>query len=346
MTRGARARDLKRLVAGLDTAAPNEGRAYRALRIARDSRYRVGRDNEGNPVVLIETTETTGAATLPDFEGRHLRINHGVDCTIAVADAEVERGRFSVLTCVEADDSLNDRFFDAIETLLRSLGETPVTVELRGVIAGLIELFRLAAQPSQGTVQGLWAELWLIAQAREPEVLLDAWHADPTDVYDFNSGPERIEIKSSGRQVRKHHFSHRQLTPPAGTRLAIGSLFVESSGGGPTVATLIERIRRQVAEPRTLRRLDLVVAATLGAEWRSGMRAAFDSELASESLRFFGVEAVPSISRSIPDEVSDVRYVSDLTGARALTLKEMLNQGPLLAAATPGTETSAGLVLP
>ena len=192
---------------------------------------------------------------------------------------EVVRGRFSVVKCVEADDLLHDRFFDAIETLLRSLGETPAAEQLRQVLAGLIELFRLANQPSRGTVQGLWAELWLIAGARDPEVLLDAWHAEPTDAYDFNSGPDRIEVKSAGQRIRRHHFSHRQLTPPAGTRLVICSLFVESSGGGPTVAALIERIRRRVAKPQALRRLDHVVAGTLGADWRIGMGAAFDSEL-------------------------------------------------------------------
>ena len=335
MTRGARARSLTRLVADLGVPASGDGRAYEAVRIARDSRYRVGRDGDGNPVVLIETTGTAGAAALPDFEGRHLRINHGVNCAISVAGTEVERGRFSVVACIEADDPLRDRFFDAIETLLRSLGETPATEELRQFLAGLIELFRLANQPSRGTVQGLWAELWLIAQAREPQVLLDAWHAEPTDIYDFNSGPERIEIKSAGQRTRRHHFSHRQLTPPAGTRVAIGSVFVESSGGGPTIAALVERIRRRVGEPRALRRLNHVVAGTLGTEWRSGLGTAFDSELASESLHFYRVEAVPSIPPDTPPEVSDVRYVSDLSGAQALTRQEVLEYGTLLAATAP-----------
>ena len=335
MTRGARAQYLKQLVADLGTPPSSEGRTYEAVRIARNSRYRVGRDSEGNAVVLIETTGAAGAAALPDFHGRHLEINHGMNCAITVAGAEVERGRFSVVKCIEADDLLKDRFFDAIETLLRSLGEVPATEELRQFVAGLIELFRLVTQPSRGTVQGLWAELWLIARAREPEVLLDAWHAEPTGVYDFNSGPERIELKSAAQRVRRHHFSHRQLTPPVGTRVAIGSVFVESSGGGSTVAALVERVRRRVAQPRARRRLDHIVAATLGADWRSGMRAAFDSQLASESLRFFSVEDVPSMPRDVPPEVSDVRYMSDLSAAQALTAQAVVEHGELLAATVP-----------
>ena len=313
----------------------DQGRVYETARIARDSCYRVGRDSLGNPAILIETTGTAGAVALSDFEGRHLRIGHGVSCSISEDGVEVGCEQFSVVTCVESDDLLKDRFFDTAETLLRSLGETPAVEELRRVVAGLIELFRLASQPPKGTVQGLWAELWIVAQAREPEVLLDAWHAEPTDAYDFNSGPERLEIKSTSQRTRKHAFSHRQLQPPTGTRVAIVSVFVESSGGGPTIFTLIDRIRRRVTNPRALKRLDYVVASTLGTDWRAGAEAAFDAELASESLRFYTVEAVPSLPSDIPPGVSEIRYVSDLSGAQALTATEMLGNGDLFAAVAP-----------
>ncbi len=336
MTSGATALHLRELFAALGLPSSSEGRTYEAVRIAPESRYRVGRDSHGNPAVLINTTETAGAAALPDFDGRHLQISHGVNCAISVGGADVERGRFSVLTCIDADDQLTDRFFDAIETVLRSLGETPTADELRRVIGGLVELFRLATQPSRGTVQGLWSELWLIAGARDPEVLLSAWHAEPTDVYDFNRGPERIELKSAGQRKRSHHFSHRQLTPPSGTRVAIGSVFVESSGGGPTVRALVERTRRRVDAPRLLGRLDHIIASTLGSDWRSGMETAFDSELASESLRFFEVGAVPSIPSGFPDAVSDIRYVSDLSEVEALTHEQVRRYGELFAAAAPG----------
>ena len=338
MTRGARARDLKKLFAELGVPVSSQGRAYETARIARNSRYRVGRDSQGNPAILIETTGTAGAAALSDFEGRHVRVGHGVSCSISEVGLEVGREQFSVVTCVDSDDLLKDRFFDAAETLLRSLGETPAIEELRRVVAGLIELFRLASQPPRGTIQGLWAELWIIAQAREPEVLLDAWHAEPTDAYDFNSGPERLEIKSTSQRTRKHNFSHRQLQPPTGTRVAIASVFVESSGGGPTISTLVDRLRRRVDNTRALTRLDYVVASTLGIDWRVGVEAAFDSELASESLSFYAVEAIPSLPSNIPPGVSDIRYISDLSRAQAIARDELVGFGQLFAASAPATQ--------
>lgn len=335
MTRGARAANLKRLFNGLGALAPGKERIYETVLIARNSRYRVGRDSQGNPAILIETTCTAGTESLTDFVGRYLRIGHGVGCIISEGGLEVDRGQFSVVACVDADDLLRSRFFDAAETLLRSLGETPTVHELRRVIAGLIELFKLASQPPKGTIQGLWAELWIIAEAREPEVLLHAWHAEPTDAYDFNNGLERIEAKSTSQRIRRHYFSHRQLHPPAGSQVAIASVFVESSGGGATISALVERIRRRVANLQALRRLDYVVASTLGADWRTGVEAAFDSELASESLRYYMVESVPSLPSDVPTGVSDIRYVSDLSAAQALSDEEMLAGGELFAATAP-----------
>ncbi len=52
----------------------------------------------------------------------------------------------------------------------------------------LVRLFASLAQPPAGSVQGLWGELLLIAHARDPLVLLRAWHADPLEVHDFING--------------------------------------------------------------------------------------------------------------------------------------------------------------
>ena len=335
MTRGAKANELKRLVAALKIPETSEAGTYEAVQISRGSRYRVGIDNKGDPVLLVATSGIEEPAALLDFEGRHLRISHCVRCSITVAGVEVERTVFSVIACIEADDLLKERFFDAIETLLRSLGETPTSEEFRQCVAGLVELFRLATQPPRGTIQGLWAELWTIAQGRDPRVLLDSWHAEPTDVYDFNCGGERLEVKSAGQRLRRHHFAHRQLAPPAGTRIAVCSIFVESSGGGTTISDLIQRIRRRVADPNALRRLDRVVAGTLGSEWRRSVTSAFDSELALESVRFYRVEDIPSLVSAIPPGLSDIRYVSDLTRSRALSYEDLIGLGNLFAAAAP-----------
>src|SRR4029078_3598315 len=94
-------------------------------------------------------------------------------------------------------------------------------------IATIVELFRSLQAPPRKSVQGLWSELFLIAEARHPTLLLRAWHATPGDRYDFNLGTARLEVKSVAGAVRHHHFSLAQLSPTGGTTALVASLFIE-----------------------------------------------------------------------------------------------------------------------
>ena len=95
----------------------------------------------------------------------------------------------------------------------------------------LIELFRAMTTPSRKSVQGLWAELFLIAQSRQPTILVDAWHMLPEDRYDFAMDDQRIEVKSFSGSLRQHHFSLEQLQPPEGVKTLIASMLVEGFTG-------------------------------------------------------------------------------------------------------------------
>lgn len=63
------------------------------------------------------------------------------------------------------------------------------------------------------SIQGLWAELFVISIASNPEYLLKAWHSSLNDVYDFNDGIDKIEVKSTSKSHRIHKFSYDQLSP-------------------------------------------------------------------------------------------------------------------------------------
>lgn len=127
----------------------------------------------------------------------------------------------------------------------------------------------------------MWAELFLVARAPDPVAMAETWHGEDTERYDFACGQQRLEVKASAGRVRQHHFSLEQLKPPAKTRLLIASLFVEASGGGATVADLVDRIRQPLYDvPSLLLRIDSRVAAVIGDSWRDLEQQAFDFDLA------------------------------------------------------------------
>jgi hypothetical protein len=190
----------------------------------------------------------------------------------------------------------------------------------------MIQLFRALTLPPKKTVRGLWAELFIIARASEPRVLLDAWHVLPEDRYDFGLGPARLEVKSSNRSERCHYFSLEQIMPVRGTTVVIASVVVDRLGGGESIGDLIARIAARVnQEPRVLFRLEEVVAGTLGELWRKAVDERFDWQLAEATLRFFRSADIPIISLPIPSAIKEVRLRIDLKDCPPLDLGALLD---------------------
>ena len=163
-------------------------------------------------------------------------------------------------------------------------------------------------------MQGLWAELFLISQARQSDILVDAWHTVPEDRYDFAMDDQRIEVKSFSGNVRLHHFSLEQLHPPTCVKALVTSISVENSQAGASIGDLREKIQTRLSSNfDSLLHIDKVIALTLGDAWQQASNARFDEMLAEESLVFYETSKIPSVNPNLPTGVSEVRFRSDLT---------------------------------
>ena len=307
---------LEELFAGLQSPAMTGGETsrYIAIPIGSSGTYRLGKDSAGAPALLIQLPSGQATDSSP-IRLRHLYVAHDVACVIH-RDHGTESGKFSVLACVEADRATEGYFLRVVEALLPGLGESPDARSVNQAVDSLVELFRALSNPPIKAVQGLWAELLLLAESQDPGKLLDAWHTIPEDLYDFNEGNHRIEVKSAQGELRRHHFSLAQLLPPAGTTLAIVSVLVNRAGGGTSVDDLIDELRSLFSgSPHRLLRLYKVITLTLGARWREAELEMFDRFAARQSLTFYRPSDVPMVSPDLPPGVGNVRFSSDLTGA-------------------------------
>ncbi len=311
-----------------------DDRLYAANVIPGFSRYHLAKDSGNAPALLIELEEQVSHSMQPSIHLQHLYVVHSADCHITRPDGSSETGRFTVIRCVNADRILKLYFIRILVTILPILGPTPSNEAIKKAINHLTELFRAIASPALKTVQGLWAELLLIVGAREPHILIDSWHNNPSDLYDFCSTSQRIEVKSTSGQTRRHHFTLNQLYPPDGTQLIIASILVDRTSEGESISDLIEDLRLKLTVfPDHLTRIDRTVALSLGDTWRQASIERFDRLLAEQSLAFFHYTNIPSISRDLPKCVSDVHFTSDLTGILPVSPEKMLTAGGLLAAA-------------
>ena len=276
--------------------------------------HRLGKDAQDRPLLLISIFDVHSQRQPDPIVLEHITVMYDLNCYVSRPDGTFETGRFTVVHCRGENPTLQDYFLKVASTILISLKNQPTQSDVAHAMNQLIELFRAMVQPPRKSTQGLWAELFLISQASQPTILVDAWHIVPEDRYDFAMDDQRIEVKSFSGDIRLHHFSLEQLNPPNGVKALIASISVESSQAGITIADLREKIQiRLGSNLDSLLHIDKVIALTLGDAWQQASNTRFDERLAEESLAFYETSIIPSVNPNLPSCVSAVHFRSDLT---------------------------------
>ena len=194
-----------------------------------------------------------------------------------------------------------------------------------------IEVFRSLTDTPTNTVHGLWSELFLIENCKNPRILLNYRHQIPEEKFDFNAGSEKIEVKSSSVFERIHTFSSDQLHPPVNTQVLIASIFVRQSNNGLNIQKLIDSIITKIQFNIELSdKLNNIVCKTLGNSLEQSIKIKFDFNIAKESLRFYRHQDIKKIEEiHIPKEVTEVRYKSDLTALSPIDINKISKNGQL-----------------
>ena len=279
--------------------------SYFALRIADSNRNYIAKSKHGHPVLLIETCLPVETYTA-SLKLENLTLFHGYAGTMNTPEGVVT-GVFSIVECCVTDDALVGSFLRLSSHLLSGLPELPEPRAVAIEVRKLVQIFQALRQPPAKSIQGLWAELFVLANSPDLFKWAAAWHDDPMERYDFAMQRLRVEVKSSGNRMRRHHFSHEQLHPPSDIELWIASVFVERSVAGSNCLELLQRIQSRLAVDVGFE-VESKVIKTLGADYTKARAFTFDDELAKDSLSFIPLNAIPRIQDDLPEGVSELRY--------------------------------------
>lgn len=297
--------------------------------------FRIAKDSSSRPCILINAEKMVmPTPSSAPIVLKHLRVLPRVKCRIIHDGGHTEEGNFSVLSCISDDPRLHKYFLRIGSVVISSLSTEPKHEELLAVFNSLVDLFRSLSNPSRKSLQGLWAELFVIERSHNPGELVRSWHIFPEDRYDFSKGKQRLEVKSTAGRSRQHMFSLEQLIPPADTIAVVASVIIERAGGGVSIDQLVQSIASRLISAEEILHLELTVAKTLGELWDETREDCFDYELAKQTLEFFDTRSVPSISHdSIPPEISHVRFQSNLDGTPPINRLDYRRMGGIFKAA-------------
>ncbi|MFR3057530.1 MULTISPECIES: PD-(D/E)XK motif protein [Bacteroidaceae] len=272
--------------------------------------HKIGIDSNGYPLFFVECIDFE---VVPNIDLELISVQFNQLCRLTNKEKTSE-GRYTIISLKTINPDFLRYFIDVTSLILQRMNKRPSHKEVTSELSKLIELFKVFSKPSRKTIQGLWAELFVIEQAKDPVYMLQSWHVSPEDKYDFNDGNDKVEVKCTVNSQRKHRFSYEQLTPNTKSQILIASVITTRSGKGKNVFDLKDSILRKVQDLKLHLILNEVIASTLGTDFDKAFEYYFDYQMAIDGLSFFDVNEIPNIpSDVIPIELSNIKFDCDLT---------------------------------
>lgn len=266
---------------------------------------------QGDSACLLIATANSNDPYPTPIQLENLNVQHGMTGTV-LGQSLPHGQRLSVVTLTNPGTGFLGVFLRFSAFLCEQMPSFPASRDVAKGIRELVNMLQCLRQPNRRSIQGLWAEMLLIADSSDPEAWLSAWHSDPLDLHDFCFIEGRIEVKSSSGGLRHHRFSHRQLWPPHGKPLLIASLLVSADASGDSVFGLAEQIRTSLSAENSMR-LDRIMLEVLGNDYAKAGEFCYDRSSALTSLRFFTVETVPRLAEDLPDGIFNLEYSIDFS---------------------------------
>lgn len=279
---------------------------FNALPIGNNVKHRLAKTYEGYPVLMICTKKSF--ENRQKFSLQNLKIQQNIECNIKDKGTTII-DYFTLITFTNTSTDLQLYFLRIAEPLINLLTPQPTEKEVTNVIFKFLEVFKALSEPAHKSVLGLWGELLVIAESVDADLLINAWHNNPFEKYDFGLDNWRIEVKTSTKNERIHSFSLEQLNPPYGIDVNVASILTKQTVSGKSFQDLSDIIRAKVNDLNLISKLDLVVAQTLGDSMREAQNLKFDLALARQTLRFYSSENIPKIKpEQVTSMVFDVKF--------------------------------------
>lgn len=264
----------------------------------------------------------------PDL--KDIQVIYQVRCTIETEEG-LDTDDFTIIEFTANDNFKQELFFSQMQSIFEKIEFPCKTSEISTLLETLFSLFKLLSRPGKSKKQGLWAELYLIYKSKDPRKLIQYWHINSNERYDFSDGKYRLEVKSCGTSnYRKHKFSYRQSNPPKNTEVLIASVIAEEVSVGLSIKALYDSLVDCIEDDiELLEKLNFQCAETLGQDFEKNMGISFDEYQAEDSLEFFDLESIPKIENELPPGVEEVTFTSDFSIATAINRKDYADKSDL-----------------
>lgn len=284
-----------------------------------DDAYYFGKDRD-NYVVFMMPSQLAKVSPVYQ-ETRSLRFAFNKKCTFR-HDEEVEIKVVHLLTCKEKDEDRVMAFIRLTKAFAQNEHDND-QYYLAKLFASISSLFDKERKVSETELQGLFAELYTILHLGESGCdIADYWQSRNKMKFDFSiTDKKRLEIKSTLKPTRIHHFKHDQLLSEL-YDIRIVSVLLRRGDFGLSLEELIDRIRDKYADNYAL--LMHVEAAISCADKDMLQSIKYDGVYIKENLRYYDAENIPHFNEKTPEGVFNAEYDCCLDTAPTLEENDVI----------------------
>jgi len=243
-------------------------------------------------------------------------------CDIVSDDTHTEQ-TMNVLTCLSDDRNEILAFIRLTLAFIEDADEQSPK-RLYELFTALTNLFASAYKANQVELQGFYGELYTIKYFYQLGLnLSDYWQKKEKMKFDFSiSANKKVEIKSTTKELRVHHFRHEQLLSDLYDIFVI-SIMLRADDQGFPLLDLVRDVQRIAANNfDTLMYIEDFIKNFDESELNN---IKYDTGYTDRTLHVYKAESVPRFEEEQPRGVSKTEYDSDLTNAIPLPLNEFID---------------------
>ncbi|PAK47926.1 PD-(D/E)XK motif protein [Paenibacillus sp. 7541] len=269
-----------------------------------------GIDSNSNPVFVMESPNPNMNSQIQST--KKLFLSSNTKCEMIISGANFEK-TVHILTCLSKLPEEQLAFIRLTEAFSKHLVSNNPYL-LNELFTSLVSLFAQGGKIACIELQGMYAELYVIKYFMSLGVNISSyWQKNNKMNFDFTiNRTKRLEVKSTTKGMRIHHFKHEQLLSEL-YDIIIVSCLLRSDDAGLSLHELIQEVRAIASEDfRTLLYIEQLIK---NIPEKLLHEIKYDETYLENNIRFYHASNVPKFNEFQPEGVTQTEYNSDLSAS-------------------------------
>ena len=246
-----------------------------------------------------------------------------IECNTQVTytlDGEARTDIVNIIRCFSKNSSEIEMFLELVSVFIadKDYSDEHLINAFRTIKA----FFENKSEPSENELRGLYAELYTIKFFKDALHLERFWQSRDKLKFDFSITDKiKIEVKSTIKPNRIHHFKHNQLMTDIYEIFIISYMLQHDDEGLNLYDLIMESKETLKADPMKLVKIDTVLKNTSDFRLKE---ISFNTDLTDLNMKFFKAEDVPKFNQISPNGVTNAEYDSNLDNINGIELNAFI----------------------